>query len=162
MNGPVYVGPTGTVIRDTHPYSMPPEAIGISGTLYLYCDRVRIVAGRHEVVHERQFTHGKGSTLPEHRAALVAAVSGKRGKRCLKRQQLLDLGEPALVFPAEIVHRRPRHWIRDIDRFHDLLQLHPPGPLRSAFADGVEMQVFNTHAIRRALQGVLPLEERVQ
>ena len=26
---PIYVGPTGTVVHDTHPYSMPPEAIGI-------------------------------------------------------------------------------------------------------------------------------------
>jgi hypothetical protein len=27
-------------------YSMPPNAIGLPGTLYLYRDRVRIVAGR--------------------------------------------------------------------------------------------------------------------
>src|SRR5258706_10001 len=58
---PVYVGPTGTVVHDTHPYSMPPEAIGIAGTLYLYRDRVRIVAGRFEVTHARQFVRGEGS-----------------------------------------------------------------------------------------------------
>lgn len=159
---PVYVGPTGTVVHDTHPYSMPPEAIGISGTLYLYRDRVRIVAGQHEVVHERRFTRGEGSTLPEHRAALIAAVSGKRGKRYLKRQQLLDLGEPALIFLTEIVHRRPRHWIRDVDQLHDLLQMHGPEPLRRALAHSVEMQVFDAHFIQRALQGVLPLEGSVQ
>jgi transposase len=159
---PVYVGPTGTVLHETHPYSMPPEAIGISGTLYLYRDRVRIVAGRHEVIHERQFTRGEGSTLPEHRAALVAAVSGKRGKRYLKRQQLLDLGEPALAFLTEIVHRRPRHWISDVDQLHDLLQMHGPEPLRRALARGVEMQVFDTLVIRRSLQAVLPLEGGLQ
>ena len=77
---PIYVGPTGTVVHDTHPYSMPPEAIGIAGTLYLYRDRVRIVAGRFSVCHERKFQRGQGSMLPNHRAALVAAVSGKRAK----------------------------------------------------------------------------------
>ena len=51
---PIVVGPTAEVIHDTHPYSMSPEAIGIPGTLYLYRDRVRIVAGRFEVVHERR------------------------------------------------------------------------------------------------------------
>lgn len=159
---PIYVGPTGVVLHDTHPYSMPPEAIGISGTLYLYRDRVRIVAGRHEAIHGRKFARGEGSTLPEHRAALVAAVAGKRGKRYLKRQQLLDLGEPALIFLTEIVHRRPRLWTRDVDHLHDLLQMHGPEPMRQALAHGVETQVFDAYAIRQALQGVLPLEGGVQ
>jgi hypothetical protein len=43
---PVYVGPTGTVLHDGHAYSMPPEAISMPATLYLYGQRVRIVAGR--------------------------------------------------------------------------------------------------------------------
>jgi len=52
---PVYVGPTSTVLRDGHPYSMPPEAISMPATLYLYADRVRIVAGKYEVHHPRKF-----------------------------------------------------------------------------------------------------------
>lgn len=32
---PVFVGPTGYVLHNTHSYSMPPDAIGISGTLFL-------------------------------------------------------------------------------------------------------------------------------
>jgi transposase len=52
---PVYVGPTGTVLHDGHPYSMPPEAISMPATLYLYADRVRIVAGRYEAIHPRKF-----------------------------------------------------------------------------------------------------------
>ena len=32
---PVTVGPTGYVHHEGHPYSMPPEAIGVPGTLYL-------------------------------------------------------------------------------------------------------------------------------
>jgi transposase len=42
---PIVVGPTGSVTHDGHGYSMPPPAIGIAGTLYLYRDRVRILAG---------------------------------------------------------------------------------------------------------------------
>jgi hypothetical protein len=149
---PVYVGPTGTVVHDTHPYSMPPEAIGIAGTLYLYRDRIRIVAGRFEVTHHRKFLRGEGSTLPAHRAALVAAVAGKRAKRYLKRQQLLDLGAPALAYLTEIVHRRPKDWIRDVDALHDLLQHHGPDRVRLAFEDGLRAQVFGAPHIARALQ----------
>jgi transposase len=89
---PVYVGPTGTVLHDGHAYSMPPEAISMPNTLYLYGQRVRIVAGRYEALHPRRFVAHEGSSLAEHRAALVAAVSGKRSRRYLKRQQLLELG----------------------------------------------------------------------
>ncbi len=59
---------------------------------------------------------------------MVGAVSGKRGKRYLKRQQLLELGEPALLYLTEIVHRRPRQWFYDVDRLHDVLQSHGPEP----------------------------------
>jgi hypothetical protein len=149
---PIYVGPTGTVVHDTHPYSMPPEAIGIAGTLYLYRDRIRIVAGRFEVAHARKFIRNEGSTLPAHRAALVAAVAGKRAKRYLKRQQLLDLGAPALAYLTEIVHRRPKDWVRDVDHLHDLLQHHGPDRVRRAFEDGLRAQVFGAPHIARALQ----------
>jgi len=104
---PVFVGPTAMVLHDTHDYSMPPDAIGISGTLYLYRNRVRIVAGRFEATHPRLFERGARSTLPEHRAEMVKAVSGKRAKRYLKREQLLELGEPAFRYLTEVVHRRP-------------------------------------------------------
>ena len=30
---PIYVGPTGTVLHDSHPYSVPPEAISMPATL---------------------------------------------------------------------------------------------------------------------------------
>ena len=53
---PVYVGPTGTVLHDGHAYSMPPEAISMPATLYLYGQRVRIVAGRYEAEHPRKFS----------------------------------------------------------------------------------------------------------
>ena len=55
-----------------------------AATLYLYAQRVRIVAGPYEAEHPRKFVAHEGSSLAEHRAARVTAVSGKRGKRYLK------------------------------------------------------------------------------
>jgi transposase len=152
---PVYVGPTGTVLHDGHAYSMPPEAISMPGTLYLYADRVRIVAGRHAAVHPRKFAPHEGSTLAAHRAALVAAVSGKRGKRYLKRQQLLDLGESAFLYLTEIVHRQPRQWVGEVDRLHEILQSHGPEVVRRAMQEGLKEEVFSASYVERFLQGSL-------
>jgi hypothetical protein len=156
---PVYVGPTGTVVHDGHAYSMPPEAISMPGTLYLYAERVRIVAGRHEAVHPRKFAPHEGSTLASHRAALVAAVSGKRGKRYLKRQQLLDLGEPALLYLTELVHRRPRQWVGEVDRLHEILQGHGPEVLRRAMEEGLKEEVFSAAHVEGFLQRSLVFQE---
>jgi transposase len=156
---PVYVGPTGTVLHDGHAYSMPPEAISMPATLYLYADRVRIVAGRWEAVHPRKFAPHEGSTLAEHRAALVAAVSGKRGKRYLKRQQLLDLGEPMFRYLTEIVHRRPQGWISEVDRLYDILQKHGPEVLLQAVDRGLQDQVFSAAYVERLLQHSFAFEE---
>jgi transposase len=149
---PVYVGPMATVLHDTHPYSMPPEAIGIAGTLFLYRDRVRIIAGRHEATHPRQTERGAKSTLPEHRAQLVAAVSGKRAKRYLKREQLLELGPSALEYLTEVVHRRPRAWVPEVDALHALLQQHGAEPLRQAFVRAVEQGTYGTEYVGHFLR----------
>jgi hypothetical protein len=101
---PVYVGPTGTVLHDGHAYSMPPEAISMPATMYLYGQRVRIVAGRYEAMHPGRFVAHEGSSLAEHRAALVAAVSGKRGKRYL-----------ILPFPAARTSVRSGHGLTQRD-----------------------------------------------
>jgi transposase len=159
---PVYVGPTGTVLHEGHAYSMPPEAISMPGTLYLYRERVRVVAGRYEAVHPRKFAPQESSSLAEHRAAMVAAVSGKRGKRYLKRQQLLELGEPAIRYLTEIVHRRPQHWYQDIDRLHQILQSHGAEVLRRAMEDGLREQVFGAFYVERCLQAGLNFSEVVQ
>jgi transposase len=159
---PVYVGPTGTVIYDGHAYSMPPEAISMPATLYLYAQRVRIVAGRYEAEHPRKFVAHEGSSLAEHRAAMVAAVSGKRGKRYLKRQQLLELGEPAMRYLTEIVHRRPQAWFQDVDRLHQILQSHGAEVLRRAMEEGLKQQIFGALYVERFLQEDLRFPEAVQ
>jgi transposase len=149
---PIWVGPTGMVLHDTHLYSMPPDAIGIAGTLFLYRDRVRIVASRFEATHQRLFESGAKSTLPEHRAAMVAAVSGQRGQRYLKRQHLLDLGSAALAYLTEVIHRRPRGWLGEVDRLHALLQRAGPDPVRGAFERAVAAGTFGAEYIEHYLR----------
>jgi transposase len=153
---PVSVTPTGVVIHDGHPYSMPPDAIGLPGTLYLYRDRVRIVAGRFSADHPRQFGPEGRSILPEHRAQRVAAVSGKRARRYLQRQHLLDLGAAALAYLTELTHRRPRTWIGEVERLHALLQTHGDAALRIAFERGVAEQAIGAEYIAHYLGTPMP------
>jgi transposase len=153
---PVSVTPTGVVIHDGHPYSMPPDAIGLPGTLYLYRDRVRIVAGRFSADHPRQFGPEGRSILPEHRAQRVAAVSGKRARRYLQRQHLLDLGAAALAYLTELTHRRPRTWIPEVERLHALLQTHGEAALRTAFERGLTEQAIGAEYIAHYLGTPMP------
>ena len=155
---PISVGPTAEVLHNTHPYSMPPEAAGLPGTLYLYRDRVRIVAGRHAVVHERKFEHGAPSRLPEHRVAHLAALSGTRAKRYLKRQHLFETGEAAVRYLTELVHHHPRSWYRDVDELHDLLQTVGPEAMDRAFRAALDMGQLSTAFVAQCLgRPVLPL-----
>jgi transposase len=153
---PVSVSPTGVVMHDGHPYSMPPDAIGLPGTLYLYRDRVRIVAGRFSADHERKFQVGAGSILPEHRAQRVAAVSGKRARRYLQRQHLIDLGASALAYLTELTHRHPRSWVHEVERLHELLQAHGDVALRTAFERGLAAQTIGVEYIAHYLGTTMP------
>ena len=148
---PVSVGPTGAVVYDTQTYSMPPDSLGIPGTLYLYRDKVRIVAGRFEATHPRLFGAPAKSTLPEHRAQRVAAASGKRAKRYMQREHLLEVGGEALEYLTELTHRRPRVWIRDVDRLHELLQQHGKETLRAAFERGLAEHAIGAEYIAHYL-----------
>lgn len=148
---PITVGLTGMVLHDTHLYSMPPDAIGIAGTLFLYQKRVRIVAGRFESLHPRLFEKNARSILPEHRAAMVAAVSGKRAKRYLKREHLLELGRDALDYLTEITHKRPLDWVAEVDELHALLQRVGRDPLQAAFRQAVSSGTFGVEYVRHYL-----------
>jgi transposase len=148
---PITVGPTGMVLHDTHTYSMPPDSLGIPGTLYLYRERVRIVAGRYEAEHRRLFGPPDKSVLAEHRAQRVAAASGKRAKRYMQREHLLGLGRVALEYLTELTHRRPRVWVRDVDRLHELLQRYGDAALRGAFERGLREQAIGAEYIAHYL-----------
>jgi len=147
---PVMVGPTAMISLDGAQYSMPPEAVGFSGTAWLYPEQVRFVAGRYSATHPR-LASGEKSMLPEHRAARLAKVSGGRGKRYLMRQHVLDLGDIALTLLDEIVHRRPTRWFGDVEVLHRLLQDYGEGPLRLAMHMAVAQGEFSGEAVARHL-----------
>ena len=139
---PVQVGPTGRVLFDTCQYSMPPESIGLAGTLYLGRKTVRITAARWTARHPRLFERGDKSILPEHRVAMVAQVSGVRGRRYLKREHLLELGDDAVEYLTEIRHRRPAIWTDDVDRLHELLELHGDDAMRAAIHKALKQRTY--------------------
>ena len=127
---PVQVGPTADVHHEGRGYAMPADAAGLPGTMYLYRDTVRIVAGRSKATHARDVAKGTVARLSEHRAAHLAAVSGKRGKRYLKRQHLFETGQAAVQFLTELVHSKPRHWATDVEALHEMLQRFGASELR--------------------------------
>lgn len=148
---PLVVGSTGHVLHDTHAYSMPTKAIGLPATLWLYRDRVKIVAGRYTAEHPRKFAAGEDSMLPEHRTDRVQAARGKRGKLYTQREHLLALGEAAVAYLTELVFRREHTWPRDVDELHALLEVHGDHALRVAFAHCLEHRVFGHEYIAHHL-----------
>jgi transposase len=151
LRTPVQVGATGMVLHDTHSYSMPPEAIGLPGTLYLGRDRVRIVAGKFEAEHARLFEKGAKSILPEHRDAQLETVRSRRGRSYYKRQQLLELGGPVQDYLTELLHRRPRRAVREFDQIYGMLAVHGGDLVRAAIAQAHEQEVFGVEYVATAL-----------
>ena len=150
---PIQVGPTAEVFYDGRGYALPPEAAGLPGTLYLYRNRVKIVAGRWQAEHERFIAKGQVARLPEHRAAHLAAVAGKRGKRYLKRQQLFECGQATVEVLTEIVHRSPRGWYAEIDQLHELLQVVGTEKMERACRAAVQAGSFAVAFIAQCLGG---------
>ena len=134
---PVRVGPTGWVTFQGIRYSMPAETIGLSATLFLYRDRVRIMTDRHDVSHPRH-PHNGVSTLPKHATSALAAVSGRRAELYYQRQRLLEVGPSAEAFLTELVHARPYTWAADVRRLFELLLEHGPERMALAFQQAVE------------------------
>jgi transposase len=147
----VMVGPTGLVPFQGYRYSMPPEAIGIPGMLWLYPQRVRIVAGRFEREHPRVPEQGKDSLHPEDRTARLAAVAGRRGRLYLKRQEILDLGPAAEIFLTEIVHRHRFTWQAEVEQLHRALLERGPAALHRALAAANERELFGADHVLRLL-----------
>ena len=78
------------------------------------------------------------------------------------RQQLLELGEPAIRYLTEIVHRRPRQWYEDVDRLHQILQSHGPDVLRRAMEEGLKQQIYGAFYVERSLQPGLSFTQVTQ
>ena len=148
---PVFVGPTAEVMFEGVPYTMPPEATHVAGTLFLYEDRIRIIAGRFEALHRRRKKGDPPAPLPEHRAAKIASVHGKRAKLYEKRQQVLNLGRDALSLLTEITHREPKVAGRQVEELYDLLEQHGDDVMRVAIARAVAEGKLTVAGVRRAL-----------
>lgn len=148
---PIFVGPTAEVMFEGVPYSMPPRATHVAGTMFLYEDRLQIVAGRFQSEHNRRKKGDPPAPLPEHRAAKIAAVHGTRAKLYEKRQQVLNLGREALVLLTEITHREPQLSGRRVEELHVLLDRHGDDALRLAIATAVERGQLSVSGVRRAL-----------
>ena len=148
---PVVVGPTGMVEHKGYRYAMPPESIGVPGTLFLGRDWVRITAGRHERMHRRTPERGITSYIPEDRARLLAAVTGARGRLYAKRQQILELGGAAETFLTELVHRRRFTWKGDVERIHESLVQYGPQAVAWALEDACSQGLFAAEHVGSAL-----------
>jgi transposase len=153
---PIMVGPTGVVTFEGYRYSMPPEAIGIPGTLWLYRERVRIVAGRYVSEHARVPECGRDSIHPEHRTARLAKVAGERGRLYLKRQELLDLGPVAETFLTEIVHRHRFTWKAEVEQLHGALLAHGPAVLQRSLAVAGEQRLYAAQHVLELLPVAVP------
>lgn len=136
---PVFVGPTAEVEFEGVRYSMPPKAVNVPATLFLYEQRLRIVpaSGRFEAEHRRRTKDEPPAPLPEHRAAKIAAVHGTRAKLYAKRQALLDLGPDALALLTEITHRDKSLAYRSVEALYVLLERHGDEAMRAALARAV-------------------------
>jgi hypothetical protein len=132
-------------------YSMQPETIGVPGMLWLYPERVRIVAGRYERVHARVPEQGRDSFHPEDRTARLAQVAGRRGRLYLKRQEILDLAPAAEIFLTEIVHRHRFTWQGEVEQLHGALVQHGPAALHRALAIAHERELYGAPHVLRLL-----------
>lgn len=148
---PIFVGPTAEVVFEGATYSMPPKATHVAGTLFLYEDRLHIIAGRFEAWHRRRGKNEPPEPLPEHRAAKIAAVHGTRAKLYEKRQQLLNLGSDALTLLTEITHREPKLASRRVEELYDLLDRRGDHTMREAIGRAVRGGELDVAGVRRAL-----------
>ncbi len=148
----VTVGTTGFVEYERIRYSMPPTAIGIPGTLFLYPERVRIVTRSGiGVEHPRRPAVGNTSYCSEHRVARLAAVHGQRAKLYQKRQEILELGPPAERLLTEWVHHPRINWKDQVEQLHELLLCH--GSERTLQA--IERILLNGHHHVKAIAWIL-------
>jgi len=149
---PIFVGPTAEVMFEGLPYTMPPEATHVAGTLFLYEDRVRIVAGRHVSEQRRRKKGDPEAPVPEHRAAKLAALHGSRAKLYEKREQLLKLGTSALELLTAITHREGGRANASIEALYALLDDHGDDAMRAAIARAVGANRKSVSAVRAHLE----------
>ena len=112
---------------------------------------MRIFAGRFEATHRRRKKGEPPAPLPEHRAAKIAAVHGKRAKLYEKRQQVLNLGADALTLLTEVTHREPKLASRRVEELYALLEARGDDVMREAIGRAVRVGTLSVAGVRRAL-----------
>lgn len=156
---PVVVTARARVVYDGREYSMPPETIGQPATLQLYRDHVELVTRTGlRIRHAGRLPRGQVSLLPEHRAAMLGAVRGRRARLYYQRQSLWELGAAAETWLTELVHRRPARWALDVEQGFALLQEHGPQRILGAFAQGVRQRAIGAEYVRAHLTGTAAQE----
>ncbi len=148
---PVTVGPTAMVTYQGVRYAMPAAACGLPATLWVYPDRVKIVAGRHEALHPRFPAAGTVSYLPGQRAAQLAAVAGARKRLYFMRERLLELGPVGEAYLTEVIHQRPHTWQGDVERLFALLEELGEARFRSVLQRALFQRLYGAeYAVRLA------------
>lgn len=148
---PIHVGPTASVVFQTNKYDVPPHAVGLTGTLYLFRNRVRIVVGKYTTEHERLTGRGQHASCPELRAARLAEIAGRRGTLYRKRQDLFDLGPDVVSYIDTIYGRQPQRWQQHVERLHDLLQTVGDRLFRQALRAAMDGQTFGAEYVAHHL-----------
>jgi len=155
---PVVVRTTGFVEHAGIRYAMSPDTLGLPATLFLYPDRVRIVAKSGAVAeHPRTPPVGTASYRPEDRVSRVAAVHGARGRLSLQRQAILELGPPAEALVTEWVHRRTYDAAEQVEALHALLVAYGPVPVLAAIERALAGHRYHADAIAWLLRHENPL-----
>lgn len=149
---PVFVGPSAEVMFEGVSYSMPPQAAQMSGTMFVFEDRVRIVVGRWSSEQCRRRKGERPAAVPEHRAAKLAAVRGPRAKLYEKREQLLSLGADALALLTEITHKDHRVAGQHVNELYALLERYGDDRLRSAIGNALRDGEASVDGVAQALQ----------
>jgi len=159
---PIFVGPTAEVMFEGVPYSMPPAATHVAGTLFLYEHRLHIIAGRFEATHDRRKKGDPPAALPAHRAAKLAAIHGTRAKLYEKRQQILNLGTAALELLTEITHRDPKLSKQRVEELYDLLEKHGDDVMRAAIAHTVRAGKLTVAGVAASIKSARRRDERAR
>jgi hypothetical protein len=64
---------------------------------------------------------------------------------------LLELGPAAHEYLTELIHRRPRRGMQEVEQLHALLQTHGAVATRRAFERGLAARVFGAEYIAHLL-----------
>ena len=149
---PVGVSPMGVVIHDGHPYSMPPDAIGLPGTLVSLSRRA---CGSSPAASAPSMC-GNCSPAPA-RSCRSIAPSGSPRSRANARGGICSASicsiwarRPWRISPSSRIAGR-RLWIHDVERLHALLQTHGEAALRRAFERGLAEQAIGAEYIAHYL-----------